>query len=1070
MRMAVAAVLALSFAPAASSFADEQPALAETFDYPNAAQLLEEQDIALDGGDGYIQLEPCSSASGQVVVDTLQGQRFCFRISGPTGFLTLELRDVFAIKGDSHTTQATLIVDGSSGAVTLAKNAWTPVGVASKPDAAEVMLMELRASSGPSGVGPEPVPAAWPFVARIEVAGERACSGVLVQRRWVLTSARCLVNGGVLAAGPAVRAMTVTVGRGDLRQTTGHVVRVVELVPHAQRDLVLARLETPIAGVTPIALGRTAPPSGSTVMVAGYGRTASEWVPTQVHAREFSVRSVAGHTLALVSANAVDTCKGDGGGPAFRLGSAGPELVAIHTASWRHGCLAESEARAGSTETRTDDVADWVQGITRRQGPAAAVPQDVDGDGRADVSALYDLGEGRSAIWMQRATAAGFAAPQVAWEGSGGAALRADTSRSVSADFNADGLTDHAVFRQEADGALRLYALASDGQRFVAGTGPLWTSTEAGWQVKALKVLAGDVDGDRAHDLVVARTTADDGFEIWIFRADPAAGSIAFSAPTRAWLSPSGQGGAGQLAIATGNFDGDASGRADLALLRRDGASQTLEIRASNGAGFSEAASAWSAPSGAFAVSRVSLAAVDLTGDGLRDELVALHPAGGNTTALTVFRASPDGAWEAERWWTSPDGAMDDRRAQLHAGDYDGDRRGDVAIMYDSGGAIAKLHRFSVRADASGFEAPDLAAPAWSGAIGAERLRAHGASSYDADADGLSDIAALYDYDNASSRFWLFRGAATGLEAPGERWASGAGNWDAKRSKLTSGDYDGDGFGDVVALYDYDGASSRLWLFPGAASGLAAPRELWASGAGSWDWHRTKLTSGDYDGDGFSDVAALYDYDNALSRVWLFRGTATGLAAPRELWASGAGNWDWKRTTLTSSDYDGDGFSDVAALYGYDGAFSRVWLFRGTASGLAAPRELWASGAGNWDASRTKLASGDYDGDGFGDIAAFYQYDGALTRLWLFRGSATGLAAPRELWASGAGNWEWARTKLASGDYDGDGVSDIAALYQYDGAFTRLWLFKGATSGIEPPREVWASGAGNWDWLRTQLN
>src|SRR5205814_9139296 len=124
------------------------------------------------------------------------------------------------------------------------------------------------------------------------------------------------------------------------------------------RDLALAQLDTLIPDITPISLGTTHPATGAALRVAGYGRTATEWVPDQLRTATFSVASTAATTLAITGDNGIDTCKGDAGGPAFTETGGRPQLLGISSTSWQHGCTAVTETRQGSTETRVDDLAD----------------------------------------------------------------------------------------------------------------------------------------------------------------------------------------------------------------------------------------------------------------------------------------------------------------------------------------------------------------------------------------------------------------------------------------------------------------------------------------------------------------------------------------------------------------------------------------------------------------------------------------------------------------------------------------------------------------------------------------
>lgn len=194
------------------------------------------------------------------------------------------------------------------------------------------------------------------FLARITTP-TKACSGALIDPSWLLTSATCLTP---TASGAASEAATITVGDVDLGTGAGHTTKVAKVVRRTDRDVVLAKLETAATGVTLATVGTTAPRAGETLQVAGFGRTATDWVPARPRVAPFSVSSVDGATVSVSSADGVDTCKGDAGGPAFRVSGGTAEVVALSSASWQHGCLDVTETRQGGTETRVDDLGAWI--------------------------------------------------------------------------------------------------------------------------------------------------------------------------------------------------------------------------------------------------------------------------------------------------------------------------------------------------------------------------------------------------------------------------------------------------------------------------------------------------------------------------------------------------------------------------------------------------------------------------------------------------------------------------------------------------------------------------------------
>ncbi len=199
-----------------------------------------------------------------------------------------------------------------------------------------------------------------PYLAWISTA-TKACSGVLVDPSWILTSATCLTPDDL---GKPTEPATVSVGDVDVTAGTGQSAKVAKVVRRTDRDVVLAKLAVPATGVAVATVSTAAPQTGETLQLAGFGRTATEWIPARPRIAPFSVVSSSGSTVAVKSADGVDTCLGDAGGPAFRTVGQNVEVVALHTASWQHGCLGVTDTRQGSSETRVDDLGDWIRQTT----------------------------------------------------------------------------------------------------------------------------------------------------------------------------------------------------------------------------------------------------------------------------------------------------------------------------------------------------------------------------------------------------------------------------------------------------------------------------------------------------------------------------------------------------------------------------------------------------------------------------------------------------------------------------------------------------------------------------------
>jgi len=263
-------------------------------------------------------------------------------------------------------------------------------------------------------------------------------------------------------------------------------------------------------------------------------------------------------------------------------------------------------------------------------------------------------------------------------------------------------------------------------------------------------------------------------------------------------------------------------------------------------------------------------------------------------------------------------------------------------------------------------------------------------------------------------------------------WSSGKGNWDNNASKLASGDFNGDGRDDLAVLYRYGGSRSRLWVFiNNGTGGFKAPKVWWDSGPGNWDWAGSKLTSGNFNGDSKDDLAILYGYAAQRDvKAFVFPSDGTRFTGANEWWHAGPGNWDWAGSKLTSGNFAGDSKDDLAVLYGYAAQRDvKAFVFPSDGTKFIGANEWWHAGPGNWDWAGSKLTSGDFNGDNRDDLAILYGYAGARSRLWMFLGSNNRFNIPTPWWNSGAGSWDWARTKMVAGDFNGDNKSDLSGLY-----------------------------------------
>jgi hypothetical protein len=286
----------------------------------------------------------------------------------------------------------------------------------------------------------------------------------------------------------------------------------------------------------------------------------------------------------------------------------------------------------------------------------------------------------------------------------------------------------------------------------------------------------------------------------------------------------------------------------------------------------------------------------------------------------------------------------------------------------------------------------------------------------------------------------------------------------------SAGDVDGDGFADLAVAAQVVDQSGRVYLYRGATSSPAdTPSQILQNPEGQTiAFFGSALVGGDLDGDGRADlvVAAERQDDPATSegRVFIYKGQSslTGLAAmPSWVLSNPAHQANGKfGSSLAIGDFDGNGYADLAITAGAQDLVGRVFLYASGPNGVSpspsatldAPTAVTGAGFGN------PLASGDFDGDGYADLAVGAASEdvgglNAVGRVYLFHGGPDGIAdrsAPWRILDNPTGQMiTFYGIDLAAADFNGDGVDDLAVSAPYhDTAKGRVYIYHGAPDGL----------------------
>ncbi|PNG20010.1 FG-GAP-like repeat-containing protein [Streptomyces cahuitamycinicus] len=243
--------------------------------------------------------------------------------------------------------------------------------------------------------------------------------------------------------------------------------------------------------------------------------------------------------------------------------------------------------------------------------------------------------------------------------------------------------------------------------------------------------------------------------------------------------------------------------------------------------------------------------------------------------------------------------------------------------------------------------------------------------------------------------------------------------------------------------------------------------------------------SGDFNGDGHRDLAIAAPLGKiagktAAGYVAVVYGTANGLDSSKRQIVSQATDGipgvpesqDYFGDRLTTGDLDDDGYTDLivgvhAERIGStddSGVLTVVW---GGASGLKTATDLSAPLPENRNELGWSVATGDFDGDGDTDLAAA---NIAYPELNVFEGPITRTGKAAELTGVDTSAQTGINTdRVVAGDVTGDGRSDLLVMGQEaagDGYRTRSVLYKGSATGLTPGGKA----AGGYDAVIADVN
>ncbi|WP_123841151.1 T9SS type A sorting domain-containing protein [Chryseobacterium arthrosphaerae] len=275
-----------------------------------------------------------------------------------------------------------------------------------------------------------------------------------------------------------------------------------------------------------------------------------------------------------------------------------------------------------------------------------------------------------------------------------------------------------------------------------------------------------------------------------------------------------------------------------------------------------------------------------------------------------------------------------------------------------------------------------------------------------------------------------------------------------KTSKPVSLDFDHNGVRDEVAYFSTNGDKTFLNVAKMAPDGsISSVKNVWGSAGYPLELFSDRIVSGDFNGDGyFDDIAVMYYYGGGETRIHVFEGTGSGF-----IYSNEAQGW-WKETgyyanligdRMVSGDFDNNNIhNDIAVMYDYGNGETRIHVFQGQGSNKSfkylGADGFWKSTSYSANNIISNIVSGNFDNDGrHNDIAVFYKNSNDATAVHVFQGMGSSFVF-HQWWADSGYPFNQFAKRIVSGNfYDGNKRDDIAVLYESDPEHTNLQLFQG---------------------------
>ncbi len=319
-------------------------------------------------------------------------------------------------------------------------------------------------------------------------------------------------------------------------------------------------------------------------------------------------------------------------------------------------------------------------------GPGVAASGDFRGNGKSQI-ALLETGPGDASlqIVVREPSADGDSFSESVWLTSGPNTFRLNRAKFTVADFTFDGKDDLVALYDEGENKSGFLVFRSTGSSFSPAE-KWWGGEDYTWN-RARSVVAGNFSGNGHDGVMVAYQY--DNFQMRIHYFESTGSTFKFGGTQGAYNSGAAQFDLSLARFAAGHFTRSGGAQQIAALYQSPNAKTRLLLFDPNPNGLAFMNNVYETNEGEYDLSRASIGAADVTGDG-KDDLVAVYGDADGSAKVQVFDSGnsfrPAGGFGG--WASLPAGSACAGATAVLLGDWNGDRRVDADAIAPADGVL----------------------------------------------------------------------------------------------------------------------------------------------------------------------------------------------------------------------------------------------------------------------------------------------------------------------------------------------------------------------------------------------